>query len=139
MIDLKRYLTKRNIIYLVVGVYIVLSALSLITHALEDKPSPSGTNSALYSEKNNSGQHTASKSVPTFTKMVNGITNGVKQVLCPLRFIVYLVWFAVAILLFILAFICDLITVFTFSLLERYFNFVSQVTAALIHVFEGLC
>ncbi len=128
----KDFFTKRNIIYFCAGIYIILSAVSLTNNWIE-KTTP----------ENKESEEMISKEivvpVPVWEKVIDKISGGFRQILCPLRYIVYLVWFAVLILLFILAFICDLITVFYFSLLEGYFNFAAGASAALISFFESIC
>jgi uncharacterized membrane protein len=129
----KIYLTKKNITYALVIIYIILSGISLTSNLVDKK----NENSWVISE--NSSQTIQNKEAPTWKKILNGISSGIKQIFCPFRYIIYIVWFSIAILIFILAFLFDLVTLFNFGLIGGSFDFISSVSTLLITFFENLC
>lgn len=127
MINIEQYLTKRNILIFCVVTYVLLSAVSLVTSHVSDTPSHCQQNCA------------ADEDSPEGGNIFHTIGKAMRAMFCPLRILIYLAWFAFVVLLFILALICDLITIFNFSLLSGYFHFVGNATSALISFFESIC
>lgn len=60
-------------------------------------------------------------------------------ILCPLRYIVYMVWFSFMGIFFAVVFVADLATFFTYSLLKDYYTWFKEKTEAMFELFCASC